>query len=232
MSNDLTKTRGVDDLAATLAVAYVVPRVNLLPPEVTAARALRRTQIGLGAALLVVLGAIAGVFLLSVQKADTAGENLAAEQARTSVLQAEQAEYARVPAVLAEVEAAQTARETAMGTDVLWYEYLDAIARTYPENVWLGDLTAAVTATTAATAVSADPLATPGIGTVSFTGSSLALPDVAAWLDVLAATTGFADPSLTSATRTELDGRVVVDFTSSATITDQALSHRFDREAG
>jgi Tfp pilus assembly protein PilN len=232
MTVDVTKGGADTDLAGALAVAYTVPRVNLLPPEITAARALRRTQGLLGGCVLLVVGAITGVFVLSVLKADTAAENLAAEQAVTTVLTAEQAEYARVPLVLAQLEGAETARATAMGSEVLWHSYLEQLALSYPPNVWLGDITATVALPGAGAAASADPLATPGIGTVAFTGTALSSPDVAAWLDVLEATPGFADASLTSATRTEREGQVVVDFTTGVAVTDEALSHRFDGEDG
>lgn len=234
MSVNMEKGSGVKDLATDLGVSYTIPRVNLMPPEILAARVFQRTQIGLGASVLVVLAVIGGVFLLSQRQADAAAENLAAEQSRTTTLQTEQAQYAEVPTVLAEVEAAETARETAMGNDVLWYRYLNDIALSYPENVWLGGLTASVASPTTQSVLSAestDPLATPGFGTISFTGSSLTNPDVANWLDVLTATPGFADSTYSSATRTERSGQIVVDFSTSVVVTEEAKSHRFDRKA-
>jgi len=234
MSVNMEKAAGTADLAADLGIAYTIPRVNLPPPEITAARTFRRTQAGLGACAVLVVAAIVGVFVLSQRQANQSAENLAAEQSTTSSLQAQQAEYAQVPIVLAQVEAAEAARETAMGSDVLWYRYLNDLASTYPPNVWLGGMTATIGSPTVATVLapsSTDPLATPGIGTISFTGTGLTNPDVASWLDVLAATPGFADASLTSATRAERGGQTVVDFATQVVVTDEAKSHRFDRKA-
>lgn len=234
MTVDMTKGDAVPDLVAAGPVAPpAMARVNLLPPEITAARALRRTQGVLAGCVLLVAAGITGGFVLALQQAGTAAEGLAAEQARTTALTEQQAGYAQVPLVLAQVEAAETARSTAMGSEVLWHRYLEQIALTYPPGVWLGDVTASVAAPAAgaATAATADPLATPGIGSVTFTGASTTMPDVAAWLDVLNATPGFTSASLTSATRSERDARVVVDFTTAVVVTDAALSHRYDRKA-
>lgn len=231
MSINTDKTGGAQDLTTRLAAGYAIPRVNLLPPEITAARTFRRTQVGLGTCVLLVVGAITGVFLHSLATAGDSADSLAAEQSRTSTLQGQQAEFGQVPVVLAQLEAAETARATAMGSDVLWYRYLNDIATTYPENVWLGGLTATASSAAAPAVPSTDPLATPGIGTISFTGSALSNQDVASWLDVLAETGGFADASMSDATRTERAGQTVVDFTTGVVLTDDALSHRYDRKA-
>lgn len=231
MTVNMDKTPGESDLATDLGISYTIPRVNLLPPEIIAARALARTQRWLGAALVLVVIAIAGAFVLFQQRADDAAQTLAAEQARTAVLQKEQAQYARVPVVLAQVEAATAARETAMATDVAWYDYLDRLALTYPAGIWFGDLTAAVAAPSLIATPSVDAIATPGIGSVTFTGSGVTPPDVANLMDVLDGTDGFADTALTSVTRTDSDGQVVVDYSVQAVLTDAALSHRFDRKA-
>lgn len=231
MSINMDKTADAADLAADLGIAYTVPRVNLLPPEITAARALRRTQHVLAACVVLVVLAITGAFVLFQQRADDAEQTLAGEQARTTDLQAQQAEYAEVPAILAQVEAAEGARESAMATDVLWYGYLNQVALTYPANVWFGDMTATVAAPGLVTTPALDPIATPGIGAVAFTGAGVAPPDVANLLDVLGSTPGFTDPALSSVTRTDAEGQVVVDFSVQVVLTEAALSHRFDRKA-
>lgn len=228
---------GAAALTEALGVTYRIPRVNLLPPEILEARRFKRTQGILGACVIAAVVLLGGVYYLSQQRADAAGQELATAQARTTVLQAEQAEYAEVPRVLAQVESAQLAREIAMGTDVLWYRYLNDLALSYPAEVWLGDLTASVagpggvTGAAAVPVAGSNPLATPGIGTITFTGTALAHPDIASWLDVLAGTPGFADPSFSSSTRSEIDGNDVVQFTSQAVVTGDALSGRYNRKA-
>ena len=217
-------------------VTYTSPRVNLLPPEIFEARKLRRTQIGLSGVVLAVVAAAGAGYFFAAASADAAQDELATEKAKTSVLQAEQAKYAEVPKVLAQVDSAKAAQETAMATDVLWDRYLNDLALTYPSEVWLGNLTATVAGTAGTPAAAApvagsNPLATPGIGTITFTGTALAHSDVASWLDVLDGTPGFADGYFTNSTRSEIDGQDVVEFTSNVVVTGDALSHRYDRKA-
>lgn len=228
---------GVTATTEDVGLGYRIPRVNLLPPEIHEARRLRRTQGLLAGGVVVVLLGAGGVYLLSQQRADAAAQDLAVAQARTVALQAEQAQYAEVPRVLGEVERAELARQTAMSTDVLWYRYLNDLALTYPAQVWLENLTATVDApgTVGGAAVAsgpgANPLATPGVGTITFTGKALEHSDVASWLDVLGGTTGYADAYFSNSQKGESDGVEVVDFASSAVVTGDALSHRFDRKA-
>lgn len=230
MSVSFDKTEALETVAPAW-VPYSVPRVNLLPPEIQDERNLKKMQLILGGATAAVVALLAGGFILVAAGANQAEQELALEQTRTQGLQAEQQQYAEVPRILAEVETAQSARATAMTTDVLWYEYLHNVAATYPEDVWLKDLTATVAAPVATTAVVADPLTTPGIGTVVFNGSAMVHADVASWLDVLAATPGFADPFYTSSAAVEVDGQTFVDFSSQVVVTADALSHRYDRKA-
>ena len=227
MSVDMQKTQ---TFPATGPLAgYPVARVNLLPTEILAERRLRRTQLGLGAVVLGVVGAVAAGFVLAASSAATAEDELAAEQARTKVLTDEQSEYAEVPLVLGQVEAAQAARATAMTTDVLWYEYLSHLSASYPQDVWMRDLTATV-ATPDASAVAAG-VATPGFGTLVVNGTSKVHTGVADWMDVVEATPGLANPMYTEATRTDVDGTVVVDWTSEADLTPDALSNRYEIKA-
>jgi Tfp pilus assembly protein PilN len=237
MSVNVPQDAATQVLDPALVSTYEVPRVNLLPGEILEARRLKRTQgfLVLGVAGVVALAA-AG-YLATQRQADDAEAVLTASQARTSALQAEQAKYAEVPRVLAEVDAAKSAQQTAMATDVLWYRYLNDLALTYPQNVWLTNMTASVAATGGATGEAAvpvagsNPLATPGIGTITFTGTGLDHPDVAAWLEVLDGTEGFADAYFSSSQRAELEDQAVVQFSSTVAVTADALSHRFDREA-
>lgn len=227
----------LDGAVEDLGAGYVVPRVDLLPPEIAQARRLRRTQRLLAGGLVGVVAACAGGYLLAVRSADDAAADLAVAQARTAELQAEQAQYAEVPLVLSQVEAAESARELAMGTDVLWYRYLNDIALTYPTDVWLENITASVAgpgglAGTAPVPVAGDnPLAAPGVGTITFTGKARQHSDVATWLDVLDGTGGFSDAAFSDSSRTEVADTDLVQFTSQVVLTESALSHRYDRKA-
>lgn len=233
MSVDLDKMEATAEVDPSWT-AYTVPRINLLPPEIEAERRLRKTQGILGGVAMGVVALLAGGFVLSVAAVNQAEEGLATEQNRTLQLQTEEGRYAEVPKVLAQVEEAQSARALAMFSDVKWFDYLHNVAATYPEDVWLSDMTATVAASSASAtsgALPTDPLATPGMGTVSFSGTALRHSDVATWLDVLAATDGFADPSFSSSARSEIGGQTVVNFSSSVVVTVDARWARHDRKA-
>lgn len=211
-------------------VAYAIPRVNLLPDEVHDARRLRTTKMVLGGVMTLVLGGVAAGYLVFASQAADAQKDLETEQARTAALRTEQTKYAEVPRVLAQVDSARTAQETAMATDVLWYRYLNDLALTYPGEVWIDSFTASVGSSDVA-APETNPLATAGVGTISVTGTALSHSDVASWLDVLDGTAGFTDARFTSSSRTSIEDQTVVEYSTEAVVTDDALSHRFDRKA-
>lgn len=230
-----------------LAPSSAMPRVNLLPPEILEARRLRRTQVGLAFGLTGVLVALGAVFYQHVQDRDAAQRDLTAAQAQTATLQAAQAKYADVPRVVGAIDAAEQARGSAMANDVEWYRTLTNFSLTLPGNVWFTSLTvqvngpqvAATTGTapaapTTATSPTAPTVPGPGstIGTVQVAGTALDHPDVASWLDVLARQPGLADAYFSSSTKAKIGSKSVVNFTSTANITQDALSHRYDRKQG
>lgn len=227
MSVDMDKN--VSATTSVMSAAYAVPRVNLLPDEILAERRLRRTQASLGAVVLAVVGAVAGGFVLASVSAAAAEDDLAVQQARTQVLTAEQAEYAEVPLVMGQVEAAQNARATAMSTDVLWHQYLSHLSASYPKGVWVREMTAAITP--ADPAAVASGLTTPAIGSLVVNGSSPLHTGVSDWMDVVEATPGLTNPMYTEATRTAIDGTVVVEWTSEVDLTPDALSNRYEIKA-
>jgi Tfp pilus assembly protein PilN len=212
-----------------------MPRVNLLPPEILQAHRLRRTKAGLAAGLVVVIGAIGGAYVTQVNAKNTAQDHLTAEQATGARLQAEQAKYADVPRTIAAIDKAETMRETAMANDVEWYRSLTNVSVTLPSKVWLTSLTFTVGAGTGGAAAPATPAGTPiagGVGTVTAVGTAMDHPDVATWLDVLARQPGMSDAYFSSSKKKDVGAKTVVDFSSTATVTDEALSHRYDRKQG
>ena len=217
------------------ATGYRLPRVDLLPPEVRAARRLRHAQQLLAVGLALLLLVLAGATALARSSASLARADLAQAQARGAALQSEQAQFAEVSRVQAELDRIEGARAGAMAGDVLWASYLDEISGRAPEGVWLDDLALALVPSATAGGAPADaldPLAQPALATITFTGKGGSYEDVAAWLDGLADVPGFADPRFTIATRTAGEPRPVVEFTSTVGVVPDALSHRYDRKDG
>ena len=213
------------------AGTYSVPRVNLMPPEIEAERGFKKVQVGLAALTIAVAGLVVGGFVWSAAIASDEQAKLDAEAQRTQVLTAEQAEYAEVPLVMGQVESAQSAQATAMATDVLWYEYLERLSASYPKNVFLKDMSIAVTPPVTDPSAVAVTGQSSAIGLITFNGTGLVHDDVAAWLDALDTIEGFQNPTYSVATRTDLDGTTVVDFTSTVEVGPEALSLRFEPKA-
>jgi len=235
----MTATEQTDTPSAPVRVEWApVPRVNLLPPEILEGRRFSGVKRRLGAVVVAVL-VLAGLGTFWAQgRVSAAADALAATRAETAPLMAEQARYDAVPVVIAAVEAAETTRQRAMATDVLWYRYLDEIALATTQDVWLTGITATMSGAAgspnqATAGPAGDPLAPPGIGTLAISGSATAYPDVASWLIALDKITGIKGSVLTSASRDSSTGSdSAITFTTNSTITSDALSHRYDREAG
>lgn len=239
---------GRDDALTPSAVVgtFRTARVNLLPPEIEQARRLRRTQGALAGGLLGVVALLGTGYAYEVHARHGAEQELAIAQAQTQVLQREQDKYADVPRTVAAIDTAETARETAMATDVEWARTLTDFSLTLPKDVWFSDLTLSLRGTGASTPGTAASSAAPapgvtggstatgaaGIGTVTVEGNARRHRDVATWLDTLGRRPGMTSPYFTSSQQEKVGTKTVVKFSSTATLTADALSHRYDRKQG
>lgn len=211
-----------------------VARVNLLPPEIAEQARFRRTQAVLGATVLVAVVAVGGGWSLAAADTRGAGTRLADAQAQGARLQAQKAQYAQVPAVQRQVAAADAQLTLAMGREVLWSQVLNNLGLSIPQRVWLTQLQVTEnvdlsTRTTGPSAAPQNPLQPPGaIGQVQFSGVGLAHDDVAAWLESLKSENGYAAAYFSSSTKAKIGTQDVVNFTSTAVLTEKNLSHRFD----
>jgi len=214
-----------------------VPRVNLLPAELIAARGLRKVQQLLALAVVVTLALIACMFVWAQNGVETAQTELTGEQAKTALLQQEQAKYIDVPKVLGQIDAAQTAEQTAMASDIAWYTYLYDLSTVTPSRVSLTALTATVgmPGATSAQPGTSGPLSTSGVGQVTVAGTAATFSDVAAWLDSIDQVKGLDASMLDTAIREETTKTSstlpTVSFTTHITVTDDAFTHRYDRKA-
>jgi hypothetical protein len=134
-----------------------------------------------------------------------------------------------VPRTLAAIDAAETARQDAMGQDVQWYRYLNDLSYVTPKNAFLITIDVALAQPGV---VNTDPVAHPSVATVTVTGAAKAHNDVATWLNAAARESGWADAYFTNAEVSGINGANFVKFSSTANVTDSALSHRYDRKAG
>jgi hypothetical protein len=215
------------------APAFVprAPQVNLLPPEVRAARSLSAIKRWLAIGLVVVLAVVAlgyGGAVLVRSSADTA---LASAEDDQMALRAEEGKYAEVPRVLKAITATTDAREVGMATEISWRAYLDAIAAVLPAGMSVDDFTLTGPSPIAAAAVSADPLQGLSIGTLSLQLRSSTAPVTSDLLDALDALPGIDSPWVSSVATAEENGSVYYSVALSAVFNDAALAGRFSADA-
>lgn len=212
-----------------------LPRVNLLPPEIEQQRRFRQVQIGLAGAVAAAVAVAAGLVLVASGDVGSAQTKLEASQARQAQLQRQTAEFAEVPLVKGQVDAAKGQLDQAMGQEVRWSYFLNDLSLKVPNRVWLSQMTMTQSVDPAAAAASATPggYLAPGIGTVAFEGHAFSHNDVAAWLDSLAKQKGYSQAYFSDSSVDALgDHDNAVKFSSTVTLTDDALSKRYVPKAG
>lgn len=204
-----------------------LPQVNLLPPEVKAARGLKVVKRLLALGLVLVVGLIALAYagaLIARSDAETA---LAEAQAETARLRAEEQRYAEVPLVLGALDNTLAARELGMSTEVLWKEHLDAVTAVLPENVSIETLTLTGATPMALPAPPASPLYAESVAELTFSGRTATVPDTAAWIDALNSIPGFSDAWVRAAEVQAEDGSVYYAVDSSVRVLQSAYAQRF-----
>jgi Tfp pilus assembly protein PilN len=209
-----------------------LPQVNLLPPEIAAARNLTRIKVWLGVALLMTVVLAAAGFGAALLNGNAATAELETAQSDGARLQGDQAKFAEVPKVLGALADAKAARLVGMSTEVAWTAYLNAISATLPPNVSIDNLsvhggTPMVPALAPATALQA-----PSLCTITFAARSMTIPDSAAWADALNSVPGFADAWVSSASVTAQGTTTYYQVVGSVQVNNVALANRFEPTKG
>jgi Tfp pilus assembly protein PilN len=213
----------------------VLPRVNLLPPEIAEKQALRRLQVAMGAVGVGALAVVGLLYMSASHAVSSADTELAAAKSQTTALQTQVAKYNDVTAIYNAADAAQAQLVLAMNDEVRYSQMLNDISLTVPSNVWITNLVfsqALPAKTTTATTTTAAPVGPAPIGTVTVNGTGFSHDDVAAWLDALAGLKTYSNPYFSNSAEVLVGTRKTVNFTSTANVTDKALSGRYLRQMG
>jgi Tfp pilus assembly protein PilN len=220
------------------------PKVNLLPPEIEEHRRFRQVQVGLGVAVVAALVAAGGLTLAAQHQVSSAKDDLASAQAQSQVLQAREAQYANVPKVNAQVDAAKAQLTLAMGKEIRWSYLLNDLSLTIPNHVWLTKVVVAENLDpTTTTTPDATSYLQPHLGSINFEGFAVTHEDLAAWLSAIAKQDGYTQNYLTeSKTTLEAEDSTagggtgvqhkVVSWKSQVAVNDKALSKRYTEKAG
>jgi Tfp pilus assembly protein PilN len=216
-----TETLSTTQLAA-------LPRVNLLPPEIAEKRRARMLQAGMGAAVAVAVVGVGAAYLMAHSSATSAKTDYANAQQETTRLNTQVTQFAGDETLRAQLTAEQTMLSTAMGQEIQWSHYLNDLTLRIPNNVWVTQLSLTEGGANGAAAGASNG----GIGSISVTGTAFTHDDVAAWLDSLAKEKGYTNAYFSNSAETFIGSQPVVNFTSSADLTSDALSGRYTRPAG
>ncbi|GAB3121819.1 hypothetical protein [Glaciibacter psychrotolerans] len=215
----------------TNAVTLLVggePRVDLLPPEIlkerTAQLVGRRLGVGvIGVLVVVLLGAgAATVYAMQSQEA------LLVEQARTAELLQEQATYSEVRTVQSQLALVEAAQQVGASTEIDWKAYLEQVRATLPGSVSIDTVSVDTASPMAIFAQPTAPLQGERVATISFTATSMVLPDVPTWLAALKTLPGYSDALPTSVTLDSTTGVNTVSITMH--VNSAAFAQRFVTE--
>ncbi|MCL2466629.1 MAG: hypothetical protein FWF02_02050 [Micrococcales bacterium] len=187
--------------AAPLVLPDVpVPQVNLLPPEVGAAR---KADTAKRWAVIAVVGALvlsaAAWGVLQIGYGD-AKDKLREAQDQTSALRAEQARYAEVPQILAQQDQLRATRSSAFATDVDWKVYISGAVGVLPEGTALERIDGNVATLMSGEVNPVDGLSAPGIGQVKITARSNTVPDAGALVAAMNSIAGLSEARAESVT--------------------------------
>ena len=225
----MTETRLVGTSLALL------PRVNLLPPEIAEKAAFRKVQLGLGSTVLAAVGVVGLLYMSAASSVSSAQGQVDNASATQRQLQAESTKYAAVTGVYARATAAQAMLSQAMGDEIRYSQLLNDLSLSVPAKVWVKNVAFAQTppaAPGAAATATAASTAAAGIGTFTVTGIGFSHDDVAVWLESIGAQKTYSNPYFSNSTEALIGTRKVVNFASTATVTSAALSGRYTKPAG
>jgi Tfp pilus assembly protein PilN len=209
-----------------------VRNINLLPPEVAARRRVRRQSLLLvvvGIAYLVLLVAVWMVRNLEVGRQERRVEDAEAQastlQQRVSNLQ-EFAELERT------VKERQTTLATAMQGDIAWSRLLIELSMIIPGDAWLtsfvGSAADSQQTQTAPPAPQAPAPATAGrLGELNFGSNTFDFPGVSKWISRLQELKSLQNIWVPTAAKGVVGTRQVINFTSTADLSAEAASRRF-----
>jgi Tfp pilus assembly protein PilN len=212
--------------------APVMPRVNLMPPEIAEAARFRRLQLAMGGAV-VAAAAVVGLLYVHAHSGVTgAQQQLDQANAQHTALQNQVTGLQSVANVYQQVAAKKALLTQAMGDEIRWSSYLNDLSLRIPDHVWLTSVSATETGATPTTTTPLPVGTTASIGQVTFSGVAFSHDDVATWLDVISKEHGFTNVYFSNSSESSIGTKKTVNFASTADLTDDAKSGRYSTPAG
>lgn len=195
--------------------------INLLPPEAAQRATARRKAAGFILLGVMYVALLALVALWWQGKATDAEDDLNAQVAANTRIEAEIASLSDVRALRSTYENGVERLGTALATDIAWGRLLNDLARIIPDRLWITSLTGTVQQD------EENPFL---LGQFSVTGVAFDFPDASSWLRILDAEEwpALGGGWVSSTSRSTIGESPVIDFTSVASLLPDARSSRLE----
>lgn len=196
--------------------------INLLPPEQARAARQRRGSAFVVLLFVIFLVALGGLWFLRSQALVAAEDKVDDQRAANARLENDIAALSDAAAALDLYESRSSQIAESLVIDIDWGRFLNDLGRVLPPRTWVGTLAAS------AAPPADDAGDTPTYGSVTVTGTAFDYPDASTWFRTLDSTewSAVGGAWVSSITQSEIGDFSTVDFSSSASLTTQALSNR------
>jgi Tfp pilus assembly protein PilN len=196
--------------------------INLLPPEQARAARQRRGSAFVVLLFVIFLVALGGLWFLRSQALAAAVDDVDNQRAANARLENDIAALSDAAAALDLYESRSLQITESLAIDVDWGRFLNDLGRVLPPRTWVAALSAG------AAPPDETVEGTPTYGSVTFTGTAFDYPDASTWFRTLDSTewSALGGAWVASITQSEIADFSTVDFSSSASLTSQALSNR------
>lgn len=218
-----------------------LPRVNLMPPEVAEARALRRIQMMLGAAGVASLAIVGVLYVMAGNSLSSAQSEKATALQRQTQLNNQIQGLSYISTTQSQFDSEKAQLISVMGDEVLYSQVMNDLSLSIPSTVWFKSLnftTGPTAGATSASAVPTTPVTVNGvpvtqIGQLKVDGIAFSHDDFALWLDAIGKLSKtYTDPYFSSSTEALIGTRKTVNFSATAVVLSTAESGRYARMFG
>jgi type IV pilus assembly protein PilN len=201
-------------------------QVNLLPSGVRERQRSRRLTLAVVAAVGGVVMALLFVYVLQIGRLASANRQFTAQQAINRGYRTKIASLQQFANLKATVTTRQALVSQLLHGEVLWSGVLHDLSMVMPDQMWLTNMSAALSQGSSSKA----PAASPGansllVGSIQFQGYAFDHPTVALWLARLQQVHGWVNPWISNASRVEFNQHTVVQFTSTVDLTTDATTN-------
>lgn len=177
---------------------------DLTPPELIAARAVRKVRVWVAIALVLVVAVIGAGYQFARMQAAEAADTVAVERAIGDTLRAQQQQFSGVTSIQGSITAARAQLATLMASDVDVDALLGRIWAALPEGMTIDQLSITIpplatsSGDTRSGTGALDTSDAAHIGTATLSGTGQQLADLSTFVDRLRQIDGIFDPYPTS----------------------------------